>query len=185
MRPWIISSLIFLAVIAIALGVYHFETEQNWTIPPLGPDYKVIGIVDMDDDHHIDLSRLRNGDDVLLVVARNNLYYNKIMDLTKRLGNVVTENTRFELALVDENQDKIIDVEDPVWQYLYAVIFSNDGQTYEMKPLLQVGIRGILLKHLTPEGNHTVLLSDGSERTLYEFGQPLAHMWQNNVRNQQ
>lgn len=177
MRP---NTFVIIALLVIvSLGYWgwrrvNYGVNENFTIPTtLTSNYKIIGVIAMSNSNAPSKSDIENGDAIYLVVSRNSPYYSKVMSITQQIEKVVTENTRFELALADENHDQIVDSEDPIWTSLFAVIFVNSGENYQIKSLPQVGIRAILLKHITPTGNHTVILSDGTERTLFEWGRPL------------
>lgn len=150
------------------MGVVH----QKTTLPQLPPEYQKIGIINMAFDHPIKMSNVLNGVDPLLVITRTSPYYEDIMQRAKALGNTSTD-IRFEISLYDSNKDGLIDNEDPIWRFLYVIIFKDNGQNYDVKTLDEIGIRAILLKHITPKSNHTVILSDGSERVLFELGTPL------------
>ncbi len=150
------------------MGVVH----QKTTLPQLPPEYQKIGIINMAFDHPIKMPNVLNGVDPLLVITRTSPYYEDIMQRAKALGNTSTD-IRFEISLYDSNKDGLIDNEDPIWRFLYVIIFKDNGQNYDVKTLDEIGIRAILLKHITPKSNHTVILSDGSERVLFELGTPL------------
>lgn len=168
------------AIIILGWWLYNNYQEQNLPIPAISEDYQKIGIVNMALDHPIKIQNVLAGNDLLIVINRDSPYYKNIISLARQLGNYGSD-IRFELSLYDSNQDSIIDNEDPIWGDLRAIVFTDNGRSYVVKTLPEVGIHGILLKHITPKGNHTVLLSDGSERVLFELGAPLKGLSETNT----
>lgn len=164
--------IIFLASIPFTAWLLFNYIHRITTIPPLPPEYYKIGVVNMDYDHPIKINNVLDGDDPLIVIFTASPYYTQIMNLARQLGNT-SPDIRFELSLYDSNKDQLIDSEDPIWRYLYAIIFKDQGRGYDVKTLDEIGIHAIALRHITPKGNHTVILSDGSERILFELGTPL------------
>lgn len=161
---WLISIITIIVVLSVGFWLYQ-KYEASVLIATITDNYKPIGVIDLDYDHGINVDDIKTGEDVVLVIDKAYPNYGTMMSKSAQLG-----SKRFELGFDTAARDGLIDSQDPMWGFLYIVLFSNDGRSYVLKPLKMAGIHGIVLKHLTPEGNHTVLLTDGSMRTLYEYG---------------
>jgi hypothetical protein len=165
MRPWVISIIISLFVlIGIAAFIRWWTTPV--TITHLSSQYKLIGLIDMEYEHGISLNGVKEGHDVLLLLDYNG-FLNKYLVYHPEYQKI-SANERVVIKNYDINHNGIIDSESPLWPYLYIIYYRNNGTAYTIKPIAKAGIHAISLKHETAEGNHTVILSDDSERILYE-----------------
>lgn len=163
MRIWVFAVLTIIILLSGVFWLYH-QYAQEKLLSTITPNFKPIGVIDMDYDHGVNIDDIKTGEDVILVISKDYPEYNKIM------AAVGSEKGRFEIGLDTGAKEGLIDPMDPMWKYLYIIIFSNDGRSYVLKPVSLAGIRGILIRHIGEQGNHIVLLSDGSARTLYEYG---------------
>lgn len=167
-RTWIVVFIVFLALI---LGIWAMKHQWNHPthIPPINDDnYKVIGIIDLDNKHQgPDYQSVKDGIDPVLAVDHTQPFYGQLMAKNPETANDPYSDI-FRLQIYDENNDGFLDNQDPIWTHLHILVYNSETKTYEIKPLEAAGIRAILLKHLTKYGNHMVILSNGAERTLYE-----------------
>jgi hypothetical protein len=159
--------LTILTLILIAFFVWYYRwVMTNEHVVGLNPELRLIGGIDMDKNEGVSVNGLRQGTDVLLVVNKTRMN-NQFAPAHPEYN--AFYNKPFDLANFNSNKDHIIDSEDPLWPFIYAVVYSRDGFSYLLRPLNQVGIRGILLR---PPGSKTLnqaILSDGDMRTVYEF----------------
>lgn len=160
---------IIIILLLIIVGTFVYLHEQ-WTEPlnimPINKDFQLLGVIDMDSNHNgINLRKVVSGDDVLLVLDKNGY-------LTQFIPNhpEYTEyySKPFDLVYFDPDGEGVLDSEDTLWNYLYVIIYTDDGATYQVRTLHQAGIHAILTKHITEHGDHKILLSDGDTRILYE-----------------
>lgn len=160
---------VIVVVLIIAIWLYTRWTVQT-NLPPINTDrYKVIGVIDFSNQHKgPNFNNVRQGIDPVLVVDHTQPYYGQLIAKNALAANNPTLDT-FHLQLNDDNKDGLLDNEDAIWSHLYILVYDRDTQNYAVKSLPAVGIRAIVLKHLTRHGNHTVILSNGAERTLYEL----------------
>lgn len=167
-KPWLVTIVLFIAFIAGGWTIYQWWTKSN-TLPPINNDnYKVVGIIDFADKHNgPDYERVRKGEDAVLVVDHTQPYYGHLMAKNPETANDPYSDI-FRLQIYDETGDGILDNEDSIWSHLSVLVYDPDTATYTVKSLATVGIHAIILKHLTPHGNHVVILSNGAQRTLYE-----------------
>jgi hypothetical protein len=168
MRAWLLTSII-IAMIAGSLLLVYKKLHVPSHIMPLSRSFQLLGVIDMDTDHGVDLKRVLDGDDILLVLDRNG-YDNQFVPNHPEYNQFYSKP--FDLVYFDPDGEGVLDSEDSLWNYLYAVVYSDAGQTYHVRRLREAGIHAILTRHLTPQGNHAVLLSDGDRRTLYEVPVP-------------
>lgn len=164
MRVWFLSILTIIAIFSAGFWVYH-QYEGRTLLATISPNYKPIGVIDLDYDHGVNVDDIKIGEDVVLVIDKRYPNYGKYLQQATRAG-----SQRFELGLDVGARDGLIDTLDPMWPYLYVVLFSNNGRSHILKSLKMVGIHGISIKHMSSKGNHVVILTDGTERTLYEYG---------------
>lgn len=164
MRAWMLSLVIFIVVVS-AFVFFYKKWNEPQHITPINRNLQLLGVIDMDGNHGIDLQKVTKGDDVLLVLDKNG-YLNQFMPNHPEYSQYYSKP--FDLVYFDPDGEGVIDSEDPLWNYLYIVIYDDDGQTYQVRTLHQAGIYAILTKHLTARGNHSVMLSDGGTRILYE-----------------
>ncbi len=157
----------------IIIGVYeiYVKLQGPHTVYRISPQERWAGIIDMDYDHGVDVNRILKGEDVLLVVDYANPLFRGIVQKTI-LDKPLMALAEFEIGDFDTNGDGVLNQEDDIYRYLHILYFNPNGQGYYIKNLPASGIRGIQIKHLTTHGNHKVIMSDGSTRTLYEIHQP-------------
>lgn len=155
------------AIIITMLGFSFYEwfERAESKIAPLAPSLELIGVIDMDDNHDISIEGVKNGNDLLVVLDKVG-FTEEYMPTHPQLKDYFS--SPFDLIYYDTNKSGEIDSQESIWNYLYVVIYSNNGNTYTLKPLSAAGIHAILAPHLTAKGNHEVLLSDGDTRILYE-----------------
>lgn len=165
MRRALIAALVILIVVAIPVFLFYDKFTYKPNIMPLNRDFQLLGVIDMDTDHGVDLKRVLSGDDVLLVLDRDG-YDSQFVPNHPEYNQFYSKP--FDLVYFDPDGEGVLDSEDPLWNYLYVVIYGNDGETYQVRRLREAGIHAILTRHLTAHGNHAVLLSDGDTRILYE-----------------
>lgn len=163
MRAWLLTlSSVFILIGGIYLYQTLFRTD---VLPPIENNLKILGVIDMDKSHTISVPSVKKGDDILLV-----LDYPRFVNVFQPAHPEFAQfySQPFDILYFGSNKEGVLDNTDPLWPFLHVVVFTDNGRTYQVRRLGEAGIRAILLKHLTPEGNHTVLLSDGDERILYE-----------------
>lgn len=166
-RKFVIAILILIIILLTFFIVSPYWHKQS--THQLNPNLEWLGIIDLNDNNEPDLKNVLNGNPVVLVIDHANEIYHKLTEKipqTKQLqlNEILNLNN---LHLLDANSDSIIDNSDTVFQHLYVIKFSNNGDDFDIQPLSAVGIREIYVQRRTPTGNHIVILSDGSQRTLY------------------
>jgi hypothetical protein len=161
-RPLSLSILIFITIL-IAIYAINLKLQSSHSIYRISSGLKWIGVIDLDSDHCIDFTGIAKGEDALLLVD----YYNPLIQpiLQNKALNLL------EIADFDSDNDGVLNEQDPIFRLLRIIIFNPYGQGYEVKTLDRAGIRGIRVKHIAQNSNHQAVLSDGSERTLYEINQ--------------
>lgn len=161
-RSWIIFIVLIILFLIVLIG-YKSCIESD-AIAPLNPSLRMLGVIDMDKNHGIDIEGLKRGDDILLVLDRNG--FNRVfVPAHPELSDAYSKP--FDLQYYG-GFDGLIDNESPIWPYLYVVVYGDNGKAYQVKHLSDAGIHEITSHHLTPKGDHTVLLTDGDSRILYE-----------------
>lgn len=167
LRPITVTAIFFILIISGVYGLYVRFSSQH-SLVNVSPNHRWIGVIDMDFDHGVDMSRVLKGEDVILVIDYNNIFFQQLLQ-KENLEKPLTSLSRFEIADFDTNSDGVLSEQDPIYQFLRVIVFTPDGGGFALKTPAQAGIRGIKIRHLTTYGNHEVIMSDGSRRTLYEI----------------
>ncbi|MBA2653531.1 MAG: hypothetical protein H0U71_00500 [Gammaproteobacteria bacterium] len=152
-------------IVILALSSLYRWVNPTILLSPLPSNLKLLGVIDMDASHDFSIKSVAKGNDILLVLDENN-FVNEFIPAHPELSSYYSKP--FDIMYYDNNHDGEIDSQEPIWGYLYIVIYSDNGATYQVRPLNDAGIHAILARHLTPKGNHEVLLTDGDTRILYE-----------------
>jgi hypothetical protein len=164
MRALILTAL-GIVLIIFSVSIYNWWERSSNLLAPIPPNYALIGVIDISNNHSITLDNIRSGDAILLVLDTQ-AFHSGFIPEHPELHAIYSQP--FDLKNYDTNHDKQIDSEDPIWPYLYVISYSGNGATFQVQTLSKAGIRGIVPAHLSPTGNHEVILSDGNKRTLYE-----------------
>lgn len=170
LRPLAVSILIF---IFLMIGFYEIyaKLQKQHSVYRIAPNERWIGVIDMDTDHGVDMNGVVEGQDVLLTIDYTNPLFIQLVQNTLQTNPLLNLN-QFEVGDYDANKDGLLNEEDPIYPFLHVIYIDPSQGGYETKSLASAGIRAIKIEHLTPHGNHEVILSDGSTRTLYEISRP-------------
>jgi hypothetical protein len=154
-------------VFFIFLKFNHYLTKAR--NHKLDSDLHWIGIVDMGNSSNISVESTLNGEEIVLVMDHTHKVYNQMKNKIPQLEELNFEElfSLNNLHLFDENGDGIIDSKDPLFQHMFALVFTDNGIHSEIKKLSELGIHGIVIKQLSQPGQYTVLMSDGSKRILF------------------
>lgn len=163
MRAWMLT-IAALIIFTVGIWLYSWHVPDD-AISPLPTSLKLIGVIDMDANHGINIKGLKQGSDILMVLDYVG-FVNQFMPAHPELKEIYAKP--FDLANYDNNQNGEIDNTESIWPYLYVVTYGEDGATYQVRHLADAGIHAILTQHLNTTGNHKVLLTDGDTRILYE-----------------
>jgi hypothetical protein len=162
MKGWmlIVTFFIFFTFFLTAYKWWHTPAY----IKPLSHGFKMIGIIDMDANHGIDLNTVRKGKDIVLVLneeeykeeyipthPRESLFYARPFDLV---------NFDPGSGIIDENSS--------LWPYIDVVAYIENGANYQLLRPEDIGIQSFETHHITEHGDHTVHLKNGQTRILYE-----------------
>lgn len=166
-RPAVLSisvGVAFLLLFLLAFNHWHKPTEHQ-----LNPDLEWLGIIDLNDNNEVDLKEILNGGAVVLVVDHATELYHKLTQKIPQTTQLQTSEmlNLINLHLLDADNNGVIDNKDPIFQHLYAIKFTHDGEDHDIQPISAIGVRNIYVQRRTPTGNHIVTMSDGSQRTLY------------------
>jgi hypothetical protein len=167
LRHIIITSLMIIAILIGLLNI-HAEDHRRQSHLTRG-DFQWLGIINIDNNSDINLNSVLNGEDVLLVVDDSNDLYKYITKKIPQAKNLTPDEVfnPVNIHLLDENNDGILNINDPIFHHLLILRFYDNGQHYDLKSLKQAGIVGIYVNKITSAGNHLVLMTDGTHRVLY------------------
>jgi hypothetical protein len=165
LRSVLTSLAIIIILIFVWLATYSFFHRP--LVHHISPDLQVIGIIN-NEGHSISNEEVLNGEDGVLVVDHVGTLYQQIIQKIPqaRLLNQEEVFNLNNLHLFDQNSDGLITAQDPIFEHLLVIRFYHNGEQNEIKSLAAAGIKSIYIK-TTPTGDHEVLMSDGSTRTLY------------------
>lgn len=169
LRPLAISILIFIFIIIAVYSIYVKLNGQHLSYQ-IDSSQRWLGVVDLNADHGIDMAGVIRGEDALLVIDYTDPLLLQLIEKTTQLS---PEDgvRRFELADYDSNKDGVLNQEDPIFGFLKILVFNPDTKSYEVRSLIQAGIRAIRVNHVNGIHKHQVILSDGSTRSVYEINQ--------------
>jgi hypothetical protein len=167
LRRTIIISIMTIVILIGLLNVYA-EHHQRQSHLARG-DFQWLGIINIDNNADINLNSVLNGEDVLLVVDDSSDLYKYITKKIPQAKNLTPDEVfnPVNIHLLDENNDGILNINDPIFHHLLILQFYDNGQRYDLKSLKQAGIVGIYVNKITSVGNHLVLMADGTHRILY------------------
>jgi hypothetical protein len=164
-RPLVASLFIFIFIMIGIYNVYIKTTSKNLTYQ-INPNQHWLGVIDMNSDHGIDMAGVIKGDDALLVLDYSNPLFLQLIQ-TNPTGNLQETIQQFEISRFDSNTDTIINQDDPIFPFLKVITFLSDSESYEVRSLLQAGIRGIRIYRSNDYQKYQAIMSDGSTRNLY------------------
>lgn len=170
LRPLAISILIFIFVIIGVFEVYT-KVQSKYLAYQIDPNQHWLGVIDLNDDHGIDMAGVIHGDDALLVIDYTNPLLLQLLQATTSLP-AEDALRRFELGNYDTNRDGLINIDDPIYNFLKVLVFDPDIRGYQIRTLQEAGIRGIRIEHTLGQYRHLAVMSDGTTRALYELNQP-------------
>lgn len=165
LRPLAVSLLIFIFFI---IGIYqiYLRSSTRHLNYQINPQQYWLGVIDMNSDHGIDMAGVIRGEDSLLTLDYTNP---ALIQLTQsKSGSDITNTIKqFELARYDNNVDRLISQDDPIFPFLRVITFDPDTKNYHVGSLLQSGIRGIRIYTIDNYPRYQAILSDGTLRNLY------------------
>jgi hypothetical protein len=163
----ILSILIFAL---LSLGAFKaYSLFYRPLVHHLNPDMQIIGIITLDNSHEVTKHSILNGDSMILGVDHSTLLYQKLLQKIPQLKYLALDEffSVYNLHLLDSNLDGLITSKDPIFEHLCIIHFGSEGSKNNIKTLPAAGIKSIYINNTTPTGDHQVLMTDGSSRTLY------------------
>ncbi len=136
----------------------------------LNSDLHIIGVIAQDNSHSITKESILNGEDSILVIDHASLLYQKYLQKIPQ-AKYLTPDDFFNvnnLHLLDEDNNSMITPKDRIYNHLFVIRFSSRAQE-TIQSLPAAGIKKIIIDNSAPEGNYSVLLADGTFRTLISF----------------
>lgn len=166
-KPIIVTVVI---TIAVLLGLYQIYNHFHRPLTHhLNADLEWLGIIDIEAGHEVTLNSILNGEDVVLVVDHASFLYQELAQKIPQAKQLSVEElfNLSNLHLFDDSADNMITAKDPIFKHLFIVKFYNNGTQDEIKSLSAAGIKAIGLDTNSINGNRTVLMTDGSHKTLF------------------
>lgn len=166
LRHIVISAII---IVAILLGIFQIYTHfYRPATHSLNADLQWLGVIDLDNGHDLSLNAILNGEDGILVVDHATLLYQSIIQKIPQ-AKQLTPDEVFNinnLHLLDDNSDTLITHKDAIFKHLFVIKFYDNGNQNDIKSLPAAGIKGIYINHANTTGDYSILMTDGSTRTL-------------------